>query len=70
MTSTTIVAGFLFGTIGLGFFLYGKKQQRIPPLVYGIVLMVLPYVVRELLPMVLTTFAVTGVFVIVMKRGG
>ncbi len=37
--------GVLFSSIGLGFFMYGKKQQRTIPLVTGIGLMVYPYFV-------------------------
>lgn len=35
----------LFGSIGLGFFIYGKKQRAIVPLVCGLALMVFPYFV-------------------------
>lgn len=35
----------LFGSIGLGFFMYGKKQQAIVPLCCGVALMVFPYFV-------------------------
>lgn len=34
--------GVLFGSIGLGFFLYGKKQKAVVPLIVGIALMVFP----------------------------
>ena len=33
----------LFGSIGFGFFLYGKKQRAVVPLVCGLVLMIVPY---------------------------
>jgi hypothetical protein len=39
--------GFLFGTIGLGYFMYGKKQQRMIPLMVGLGLMVFPYFVTD-----------------------
>lgn len=31
--------------VGLGFFMYGKKQSRPPQLVFGVVSMVYPYFV-------------------------
>ena len=34
--------GVLFGAIGFGFFLYGKKQRAVVPLFAGITLMVFP----------------------------
>jgi len=37
--------GVLFGSIGFGFFLYGRKQRAIVPLVCGLALMVFPYFV-------------------------
>lgn len=37
--------GLVFGSIGMGYFMYGKKQGRPVPLVCGIGLMVYPYFV-------------------------
>ena len=37
--------GLLFGSIGLGYFIYGKKQRAVVPLVCGLALMVFPYFV-------------------------
>jgi hypothetical protein len=42
-----LVWGLLFGCIGLGFFVYGRKQQRIVPLLCGLILMVFPYFVSS-----------------------
>jgi len=35
--------GLIFGSIGFSFFIYGKKQHKIVPLLTGIALMVFPY---------------------------
>lgn len=35
--------GLLFGSIGLGFVIYGKKQRAVMPLICGVALMVYPY---------------------------
>jgi hypothetical protein len=35
--------GLLFGSIGLGYFIYGKRQRAVVPLLCGITLMVFPY---------------------------
>ncbi len=45
MNESLLLWGLLFSSIGLGFFLYGRKQQRPVPLVCGIVLMIYPYFV-------------------------
>ena len=35
----------LFSSIGLGLFLYGKKQRKVVPLTCGLALMIYPYFV-------------------------
>ena len=37
----------LFGSIGLGFFIYGKRQGAPVPLACGLLLMVFPYFVSS-----------------------
>jgi hypothetical protein len=39
--------GLLFGSIGLGYFVYGKKQRRGIPLLSGVALMAFPYFVTN-----------------------
>jgi hypothetical protein len=39
--------GLIFGSIGLGYFLYGKKQRAVVPLVCGLALMLFPYFVSN-----------------------
>ncbi|ODV11427.1 MAG: hypothetical protein ABT22_09510 [Thiobacillus sp. SCN 64-317] len=47
MSTSSIFWGLLFGSIGLGYFLYGRKQQAIVPLLSGLALMVFPYFVSN-----------------------
>jgi hypothetical protein len=48
MDSTAVLLwGMLFGSIGFGYFLYGKKQKAIIPLGVGIVLCVVPYFIAN-----------------------
>jgi len=44
--------GLLFSSIGLGFFLYGKKQRALVPLVCGLVLMIYPYFIPNVIALV------------------
>jgi hypothetical protein len=44
--------GVLFGSVGLGYFIYGKKQRAVVPLVCGLVLMVFPYFVSNVILLV------------------
>jgi hypothetical protein len=45
--------GVLFSSIGLGFFLYGKKQRAVMPLICGLALMIYPYFIASWLVMVM-----------------
>jgi hypothetical protein len=46
-STSTLIWGVIFGSIGLGFFVYGKKQKSVIPLFCGIVLMVFPYLISN-----------------------
>lgn len=47
MNASSLLWGSLFGSFGLGFFIYGKKQKAVVPLVCGLVLMVFPYFISN-----------------------
>jgi hypothetical protein len=49
LSASSLFASFLVGMIGLGLFIYGKKQTRLPQLVVGMALMVFPYFVESVL---------------------
>ena len=62
MESTSVLLwGMVFGSIGLGFFIYGKKQKVIVPLLVGIALMVYPYFIADL-----TLLIIVGVILMVL----
>ena len=46
--TSMLLWGVIFGSIGFGFFIYGRKQQVVVPLVVGITLIVVPYVITNL----------------------
>ncbi len=47
MNTSILLWGLLFSSIGLGFFLYGKKQRAAVPLVCGLGMMIYPYFVSN-----------------------
>jgi hypothetical protein len=54
MDSTAMLLwGVLFGSIGFGFFLYGKKQKTVVPLITGIALCVVPYFIANVYALVI-----------------
>ena len=47
-----LILGMVFGTIGWGFFSYGRKQKRTVPLFVGVALFILPYIITNLYLMI------------------
>ena len=47
MTTTQLLLGVFFSSIGLGYFWYGKKQKVIVPWICGLVLMIFPYFIES-----------------------
>lgn len=52
MDTASLLWGLLFGSVGLGFFLYGRNQKALVPALCGVVLMIFPYFVSSTLWMV------------------
>lgn len=59
-SASSLFASFLVGLVGLGLFLYGKKQTRLPQLIVGLVLMVFPYFIES----AAIVYAVSGALVV------
>lgn len=53
--------GLLFSSIGLGYFLYGKKQRAVVPLVCGLALMIYPYFIPNTVALVATGVVLSAV---------
>jgi hypothetical protein len=45
--TSSLLWGLLFGSVGLGFAIYGKQQKQIVPFASGVALMILPYFVSS-----------------------
>jgi hypothetical protein len=54
MNISTLMWGIIFGSIGLGFIVYGKKQKAIIPMLSGIGLMVFPYFISNIYILILS----------------
>jgi len=51
--TSQLIWGMLFGAIGLGFFIYGKKQKAVIPFFTGIALLTFPYFVSNVYMLVI-----------------
>jgi 4-hydroxybenzoate polyprenyltransferase len=47
MNATSLVIGIFSGAIGVGYFMYGKRQTKFVPLLAGMMLCVYPYFVSS-----------------------
>jgi len=67
MDTSTLMWGVILGSIGLGFFIYGKKQKAIIPLISGVGLMIFPYCISNVL-ILIATGVVFAALPFVLKR--
>jgi hypothetical protein len=53
-SSATLLWSLVFGSIGLGYLMYGKKQKKLMPFVVGVLLIALPYSISNPLMIVVS----------------
>ncbi len=46
-TEAYLLWGLIFGSIGVGYFMYGKKQASPAPILCGLALMIYPYFISS-----------------------
>jgi len=64
-----LFASLVWGSIGVGYFIYGKKQQSLPAMIGGILMIVVSYFVGSALGMsLICILLIVGVYVLT-KRG-
>lgn len=62
MESTAeIIWAVLFGAIGMGYFVYGKRQRAAIPFVCGVALFIFPYFMPNVYILVITGCAIMAV---------
>jgi hypothetical protein len=61
MNTALLLWGLVFSSIGVGFFLYGRKQKRVVPLVCGVALVGFPYFVSSIWLLVGIGVALTAI---------
>ena len=64
-----LFASLLWGSVGMGYFIYGKKQSAMMPMIGGIVMIAVSYVVSSWLLMSLLSIGIIVAIHWLMKRG-
>lgn len=58
-SEAVLLWGVVFGSVGLAFFVYGKKQRLVVPLLCGIGLMAFPYFISNTVLLVVVGLALS-----------
>lgn len=61
MTPTTLLIGIVTSAIGVGYFIYGKRQTKYAPLLAGLALCIYPYFIDSVTLLVVIGVALTAV---------
>lgn len=64
-----LFASLLWGSLGIGYFIYGKKQGAMMPMIGGILMIAASYVVSSWLLMSLICIALMVAVYLLVKRG-
>ena len=65
----SLVASLIWGSVGVGFFIYGKKQQSLVPLFGGLLLIGVSYFIESALYMSLAAIAILAGICWLKKQG-
>ena len=68
-SASSLFASLLWGSIGVGYFIYGKKQQAFSAMGGGILMMVGSYFISSALLMSVVSLGIVGVVYWLAKRG-
>jgi hypothetical protein len=64
-----LLASLLWGSIGVGYCIYGKKQREVVPLIGGVAMIAISYLVSSALIMSLLSIALMAAVYLILKRG-
>lgn len=64
-----LFASLIWGSIGVGYFIYGKKQQSLLPMIGGILMIGVSYFVGSALAMSLICILVIVAVHVLLRRG-
>jgi len=64
-----LLASLLWGSVGVGYFIYGKRQEAVIPMIAGVAMVVVSYFVGSWLWMSLLCFAMIFAAYWLTKKG-
>ncbi len=67
--SSFLFASLFWGSVGIGYWVYGKKQRELMPMLGGVAIIAVSYLVSSWLLMTLLCLALMVVVYLLVKRG-
>jgi hypothetical protein len=58
---SSLLWGLLFGSIGMGFLIYGRKQRAVVPLICGLALIIFPYFLSNTILLIAVGIVLIGI---------
>jgi hypothetical protein len=68
MDTSSLLLGVLLSSIGVGFLIYGRRQQSLMPFLCGLGLLLIPYVIDDVLLLGVAGFALTALPIWLARR--
>jgi len=69
LNTSFLFASLIWGSVGLGYFIYGKKQGSWVPMVGGVAMMAASYFASSALLMTLLCLGLIATVYLILKRG-
>ena len=69
INSSFLIASLIWGSVGVGFFIYGKKQRLMIPLFGGIALIAISYLIASALYMSLASIGIIALIWFLHQQG-
>ena len=69
LNANFLFASLLWGSIGVGYFIYGKKQGSWPPMLGGVLMVAVSYFIGSALLMSVVTLALIAAVYALLKLG-
>ena len=69
LNTSFLFASLIWGSVGVGYFIYGKKQSSWPPMVGGVLMIGISYFAGSVLVMSLVCLGVIGAVYFLLKQG-
>ena len=69
LNTSFLFASLIWGSVGIGYFIYGKKQSSWPPMVAGVLMIAVSYFAGSALVMSLVCIGLIAAVYFLLKRG-